>query len=49
MLLQRERRDLRVRIRNAGKRVRLRVASHERAAGWRIYGGIEVRYTLDLE
>ena len=49
VLLQRERRDLRVRIRNAGKRVRLRVASHERAAGWRIYGGIEVRYTLDVE
>ena len=49
VMLQRERRDLRVRIRNAGKRVRLRVASHERAAGWRIYGGIEVCYTLDVE
>lgn len=45
--LHRERRNYRIRIQLSGERVKLRLTSHARAAGWRIYGGIEVRYTTD--
>lgn len=47
VLLQMERRDYRVKIQLSGMRVKLRVRSCARAAGWRIYGGVEVSYTLD--
>ncbi|MBQ8619722.1 MAG: hypothetical protein IJ418_19745 [Clostridia bacterium] len=47
VLLQRERRDYRVKIQLSGVRVKLRVRSHARAAGWRIYGGVQVEYTID--
>ncbi len=46
VLLQRRRRDYRVKIQQSGVRIRLTLKS-SRAAGWRIYGGIEVRYTVD--
>ena len=47
ILLQKDRRDYRVRIHLKGLRVKLRIESKLRLAGWRIYGGVEVRYTLD--
>ena len=47
VLLQRDRDDYRVRIQNSGKRVKLRIASNQRAAGWRIYGGVQVEYGMD--
>ena len=47
VLLQRERRDYRVKIQLSGVRVRLRIRSHQRAAGWRIHGGVQVNYTID--
>ena len=47
VLLQRERRDYRVKIQLSGVRVKLRMKSSARAAGWRIYGGVDVSYTLD--
>ena len=47
VLLERDRRDYRVRIQNSGKRVKLRIASNQRAAGWRIYGGVQVEYGMD--
>ena len=47
VLLHRDRRDYRVRIQLSGQRVRLRLRSHDRAAGWRIYGGLRVEYTVD--
>jgi len=46
-LLRRQRKDYRVKIQNSGKRVKLRIRSGERAAGWRIHGGIDVEYTAD--
>lgn len=46
-LLQRERRDYRVKIQLSGVRVKLRIRGHARAAGWRIYGGVQVDYTVD--
>lgn len=48
-LLAKERRDYRVRIRNAGLRVKLRIRSNGRAAGWRIYGGVQMDYGIDRE
>ena len=47
--LYRNRRDYRVKIQNAGKRVKLRMSSRMRAAGWRIYGGVQVNYSIDGE
>lgn len=47
VLLQKERRDYRVKIQLSGVRVRLRIRGHARAAGWRIYGGVQVDYTVD--
>ena len=47
VLLQSDRRDYRVRIQNSGVRVKLRIESNLRSAGWRIYGGVQVDYSLD--
>lgn len=46
VLLSRRRKDYRVKIQQSGVRVQLRLRS-DRAAGWRIYGGVEVEYSLD--
>lgn len=45
-LIGRERKDYRVRIRNHGRRVRLRLGS-EGSVGWSISGGIEMRYEMN--
>lgn len=45
-LLQKKRRDYRVKIQQSGVRMQLRLRSN-RAAGWRIFGGIQVEYSLD--
>ena len=47
VLLQRDRRDYRVKIQIAGVRMKLKIRSHAKAAGWRIYGGVQVEYSLD--
>ncbi|MGN0774447.1 MAG: hypothetical protein ACI4MP_11745 [Candidatus Ventricola sp.] len=47
ILLEKRRRDYRVKIQNSGVRVRLRIASRAKAAGWRIYGGVQVEYSVD--
>ena len=47
VLLHRARRDYRVKVQLSGRRVRLRLQSHARAEGWRIFGGVRVDYTLD--
>ena len=47
VILQQERNDYRVRIQNSGKRVKLRIQSNQRPAGWRIYGGVQVEYSTD--
>lgn len=47
VLLQKDRRDYRVRFHLKGLRMKLSIESKLRLAGWRIYGGVEVRYTLD--
>ncbi|MBR4039416.1 MAG: hypothetical protein IKJ11_04875 [Clostridia bacterium] len=47
VLLSKARRDYRVKIQTGGVRMRLRIESSERAAGWRIYGGVQVAYTSD--
>ena len=47
VMLQKDRDDYRVRIQNSGKRVKLRIASNQRSAGWRIYGGVQVEYSVD--
>lgn len=47
VLLRRMRDDYRVKIQLSGVRVRMRIESGERAAGWRIYGGIQVEYSMD--
>lgn len=49
VLLQSDRRDYRVKIQSAGVRVKLRIRSALRAAGWRIYGGIQLQYSIDQE
>ena len=49
MLLGCRRTDYRVKIQNSGLRIRLRFESTERAAGWRIYGGVQVEYSMDEE
>lgn len=47
VLLQRRRKDYRVKIQNRGVRMKLRIQSGTRAAGWRIYGGVQVEYSID--
>ena len=47
VMIGRQRKDYRVKIQQSGLRVRLRIVSCARAAGWRIYGGVQVEYTLD--
>jgi len=47
ILLSRTRRDYKVKMQKGGLRLRLRLESGARAAGWRIYGGIQVEYGLD--
>ena len=49
VVLQKGRHDYRVKIQNAGKRVKLRIESGGRQSGWRIYGGVQVDYTFDEE
>lgn len=49
VLLSRQRRDYRVKIQLSARRIQLRLRSHARAAGWRIFGGIQVEYTIDEE
>lgn len=46
VLLHKRRTDYRVKIQQSGVRVQVKVSSN-RAAGWRIYGGVQVEYTLD--
>lgn len=46
VLLSRDRKDYRVKIQQSGVRIQVKIRSN-RAAGWRIYGGIQVEYTLD--
>ncbi|MBQ2834755.1 MAG: hypothetical protein IJN79_00970 [Clostridia bacterium] len=46
--LGRQRRDHRVRLQASGLRARLRIESSTRAL-WRIYGGVQMDYTLDEE
>ena len=47
ILLQPGRKDYRVKIQNGGLRVKLRMESSAKASGWRIYGGVQVEYSLD--
>ena len=47
VLLTNSRKDYRVKIQNMGIRMKLRIHSSSRAAGWRIYGGVQVEYTFD--
>lgn len=47
-LLQSDRRDFRVKIQLTGRRVKLKIES-ETVAGWQIYGGVEVRYSISEE
>ena len=48
VVLAKARRDYRVKVQNAGLRVKLRMRSN-RAAGWRIFGGVQVEYSYDQE
>ena len=47
MLLKKRRTDYRVKIQVSGVRMKLKLHSHAKAAGWRIYGGAQVEYSLD--
>ena len=47
VILQKGRHDYRVKIQNAGKRVKLRIESSGRPSGWSIHGGVQVEYTFD--
>ena len=47
VLLQSDRRDYKVSIKNSGVRVKLRIESGTKPAGWRIYGGVQVEYSMD--
>lgn len=49
VLLKQERKDYRIKVQNAGLRVKLRLYSNARAAGWRIHGGVQVLYSFDEE
>ena len=48
-ILSAKRRDYKLSIHNKGQRVKLRVRSHAQPAGWRIYGGLMVEYTIEEE
>lgn len=47
VLLQKLRNDYRVKLQNSGVRVKLRLRSGAKAAGWRIFGGVQVEYSMD--
>jgi hypothetical protein len=47
VLIQSDRRDYKVSIKNSGVRVKLRIESGAKPAGWRIYGGVQVEYSMD--
>ena len=47
VMLQRGRDDYRVKIQVSGIRVKLRIESGKKAAGWEIHGGIQIEYTMD--
>jgi hypothetical protein len=47
VLLQKRRKDYRVKIQNSGVRVKMRITSGKRALGWRIHGGVQVNYSVD--
>ena len=47
VLPQRGRHDYRVKIQNCGVRVKLRIESGRKAAGWSIHGGIQIEYSTD--
>lgn len=47
VLLQKRRKDYSVKIQTRGVRIRLRMASGRKTAGWRIYGGVQVNYSID--
>lgn len=49
VMLQKRRKDYRVKIQNAGLRMKLRIRSDRQAAGWRIHGGVLVEYSIDQE
>ena len=48
VLLSARRKDYRVSLQNKGARVKIRLRSSS-ATGWRIYGGIQVEYTIEEE
>lgn len=48
ILLRRRRFDYRVKLQNSGMRVKLRIESDSKSA-WRIYGGVQVEYSMDEE
>ena len=48
MLLKKRRTDYRVKIQVSGVRMKLKLHSHAKAAGWRIYGGVQVEYRLEM-
>ena len=47
VLLKKRRTDYQVKIQVSGVRMKLKLHSHAKAAGWRIYGGVQVEYSLD--
>lgn len=47
VMLSRRRTDYAVKIQTSGVRVKLIASSRGKAAGWRIYGGIQVEYSVD--
>jgi hypothetical protein len=47
-MLQKQRRDYRVKIQNAGVRMKLRICSNT-VSGWQIHGGVLVEYSFDQE
>lgn len=47
LLLQPTRKDYRLKVQNRGLRIKLRIRSHGRLFGWRIYGGVQVEFTMD--
>ena len=49
VMLQKGRKDYAVSIHTRGKRVKLRLRSHAKAASWRIHGGILVEFTTEEE
>jgi hypothetical protein len=46
VLLKKRRADYRVKIQSAGVRVKMHISS-KATAGWRIYGGVQVEYSMD--